>query len=149
MNTIFDTISDFFNETQDIFSYPKKALAQDCRQGRNSIETVNYSAITDKDGNRTGKRIEVLIPGFRKDEITLSMNGNQISLSAERKEDQTGKTPIKTNFRIRERVEFSFSIDEDTDREAVSGRLDNGILTIDMPFKKKNEKDDSVKIEIE
>ena len=148
MNAILNTISDLFNNTQELLAYPEKQFVQDGLQRHFPFDCVNRSDLIDKDGNQTGKRLEILIPGFKKDEISLSLKDGEMTLKAERKNEKNDSRPVRTGFSIKQRIECSIAIDKQIDAGGISSRLENGILTIDMPFLKKSSPE-SVRIEIE
>lgn len=149
MNTIFDTLSDLLDNSQNLLATSAKKI-QPYAFGRTfpASRMTNQISILDKDGKEIGKRVEILIPGFKKDEIKLSLKDGSIILNAERKkEEQENRRPVQTNFLISEKIEFWIGVDERVDTASLSSSLENGILTIEMPFQKKKESE-SVRIEI-
>ena len=73
------------------------------------------------------------LPGFSKDEISVNAEGNQLTISAERKED---KKEDKKNYIRRERrygkLSRSYAI-HGIDAGKISGAYSNGVLELQLP----------------
>ena len=82
--------------------------------------------------------LEAEMPGFDKSDVKIDIEGDYLTLSAERsnEKEESGKGYIR-----RERsfgsFKRSFNI-EDVDSEKIAAKYENGILTLDLP--KKGEK---------
>ena len=78
--------------------------------------------------------INVDLPGVRKDEVKLNVTDNSIEISAEHKEQQEEK---KKSYIIKERKEISYHrtlpLPEKIVSSKASAKLNNGILTIEIP----------------
>ncbi len=89
------------------------------------------------------------LPGFDKEEINVSTEGNQLTISAEHKEENKEKDK-KTNYLRRERkysgLSRSFAIDG-IDVEKISASYKNGVLELDLP-KVEEAKAQTKKVEI-
>lgn len=80
------------------------------------------------------------IPGVKKDDIKVNVDGNRVSISAEikqAKEERKGEKSI-----CRECYEGSsyrsFSLDSNVDESKVQAKYDNGILELTLPKKNGN-----------
>lgn len=76
-------------------------------------------------------------PGSKKDEIKVSIDGNQVSISTEvkkEKEKKDGKTVIR-----RERyygcVSRSFTLAQSVNEEKAQAKYENGVLQLTLPKK--------------
>jgi HSP20 family protein len=77
------------------------------------------------------------IPGARKEDIKVQVDGNRVSISAETKQDKEEKKGDKviasecyrgTSYR-------SFTLDSDVDESKADARYENGILELTLPKK--------------
>jgi HSP20 family protein len=75
--------------------------------------------------------LEFAAPGYEKDEIKISVNGDVLTLSVDIK--KSDETFWKTSFNEK------FRIPKDADGENIKAKLDKGILTVEV-FKMKEEK---------
>jgi HSP20 family protein len=115
-------LNDFFNEvpsfgkkwSDDAFGFPP----------------VN---ITENDNSY---QIEVAAPGMEKADFNLKLDGNILTISAEKKEqtkDETAKA-IRREFSSRS-FKRSFTLDEKIDAANIAAKYDNGILKVTLPKK--------------
>ncbi len=94
-------------------------------QGFGKVAPVNIKQ-TD-----TGYQLELVAPGFTKDDFKIQLEKNLLTVSADRKEDEENKTEKQ----IREEFKFqsfkrSFTVDEKIDSEKVEAKYENGVLVI-------------------
>ncbi|HJW26979.1 MAG TPA: Hsp20/alpha crystallin family protein [Rhodocyclaceae bacterium] len=81
--------------------------------------------------------IKAEIPGVRKEDIKVSVNGNMVSISAEVKketEEKEGQKVIRSE-RYYGRVARSFSLDEEVDEGAAQAKYSDGVLELTLPKK--------------
>jgi HSP20 family protein len=75
------------------------------------------------------------MPGFRKEDIKISIQGDQLNISAERNED-TSEQDNRGNYVRRERrynaLSRSFGLDG-IDSSKISASYENGVLTLELP----------------
>ena len=74
------------------------------------------------------------LPGARKDDVRVSVDGNYVSISAEVKKDEEkkeGRTVIKETYRGT--MSRSFSLGSDIDEKAASAKMENGVLALTLP----------------
>jgi HSP20 family protein len=77
------------------------------------------------------------IPGVKKEDISISIDGNQVSISAEvrkEKEEKQGEKVLRTE-RYYGRVYRAFSLGQDVDQERAQAKYDNGVLELTLPKK--------------
>ena len=75
------------------------------------------------------------LPGVKKEDIKVSIDGNQVSLSAEikhEKEEKAGEKVLRSE-RYHGRVARTLLLDESVDQSKSSARYENGILELTLP----------------
>lgn len=82
-------------------------------------------------------RVKAEIPGVDKKDIDVSIDGNQIVISAEVKRESTKKEGEKEIFseRYYGKVYRAFSTPADVDANKADAHYDNGVLTLTLPKK--------------
>lgn len=81
--------------------------------------------------------VKAEIPGVAKEDIKVSVEGNQVSISAEvkkQKEEKEGQKVIRSE-RYYGSVARSFSLAQDVDQGAAQAKYDDGVLTLTLPKK--------------
>lgn len=77
------------------------------------------------------------MPGVRKEDIQVSIDGNQVSIAAEvkrEKEEKQGEKVLRSE-RYYGRVYRAFSLSQDVDQEAARAKFENGVLELTLPKK--------------
>ena len=78
--------------------------------------------------------VTVDIPGFDKNDIKVSMNGNVLSISAEKKDDKNGRTIKKQRPRvIDKKMRLPITVKEGEEK-VNSAKYTDGVLTIEIPI---------------
>lgn len=95
-----------------------------------------------------GFRIELAAPGYKKEDFSLEVTKNKLTISAEVKEEKENKKERYTRREFR-KASFSrsFNLHESVDGEKISAVFTDGILNIELP-KNKEEKKKNRAIEI-
>ncbi len=77
------------------------------------------------------------IPGVKKEDIHVSIDGNLVSISAEVKNEKEVKEGEKVlrSERYYGKVSRSFTLGNDVDESASQARYDNGVLELTLPKK--------------
>ena len=79
--------------------------------------------------------VKAEIPGVSKDDIKVSVDGNQVCLSAEvKKEEKEGAKVIRSE-RYYGSVSRSFTLDENVDQAAAQAKYEDGVLQLTLPKK--------------
>ena len=84
--------------------------------------------------------VTVDIPGFVKNDIKVSMNGNVLSINAEKKYAVNGRTIMKQRPRvIDKKMRLPITVKEG-EEQVNSAKYADGVLTIEIPITKKGKK---------
>jgi len=81
--------------------------------------------------------VKAEIPGVKKEDIKVSVDGNQVSLSAEikkQKEEKEGSKMIRSE-RYYGSVARSFTLGESVDQSAAQAKYEDGVLQLTLPKK--------------
>jgi len=118
-------VNDFFNE------FPA-TLGKAVREDVFGFPPVN---IVEK---ATAYQLEVSAPGYDKGDFNVKLEGNLLTINAEKKEkeetkDETGKI-IRKEFSNKS-FKRSFTIDEKIDSANINAKYENGILNVVLPKK--------------
>lgn len=117
-NGIFSELNRLVNHTLD----PTGADRQRSLQKRASIE-----ALSDDD---EGVKLRLEMPGFKKDEVKLSLDEGVLSIVAETEDEQRS---------FLSKLERRLKVSDEMDVENISARLENGILYLHIPHREKAE----------
>lgn len=90
--------------------------------------------VKEDDGNYT---VHAEMPGVKKEDIHVSIDGNNVSISAETKRESEQKEGEKVlrSERYYGKVYRSFTLDRDVDEANAKARFDNGVLELVLPKK--------------
>ena len=81
--------------------------------------------------------VTVDIPGFVKNDIKVSMNGNVLSINAEKKDNANGRPIMKQRPRvIDKKMRLPITVKEGEEK-VNSAKYSEGVLTIEIPITKK------------
>jgi HSP20 family protein len=124
------------------------------------FEEMGGSDLSELAGRRGGTSIDLAerddefvvtadLPGFEKDDIRVSLRGDQLRIDAEheeaREEGEEGRYLRKE--RRHQSVSRSVSLPDDVDEGSVAAQFRNGVLTVTLPKTSAGE-DDSRQIDI-
>ena len=128
----FDIFDDFFDEG----FFPKKE--------RNLMKT-------DLREKKDKYVVDIDLPGFEKENISLSLDNGYLNISAktEKEENNEDEERFVRQERFYGECSRSFYVGEDITEEDINAKFNNGILKIEIPKKEKQEKlPESKQIEI-
>lgn len=79
-------------------------------------------------------KVDVLAPGFRKEDLKLNVEENTLSIAAEHKDQalNEGERYTRREFSHRS-FKRSFRLPENVDTERISAEHANGVLTVHLP----------------
>jgi HSP20 family protein len=87
--------------------------------------------------NETGYTVHAEIPGVKKDDIHVAIDGNQVEISAEVKSEKDVKEGDKVlrSERYYGKVYRAFALAQDIDESATEARYADGVLELKLPKK--------------
>jgi HSP20 family protein len=89
--------------------------------------------------------VDAEMPGFKPEDIDVSLERGVLSISAERKAEEEGRGPRHLSERRFTRVERSFSLPSDVDPSKAEAKLEDGVLHIELP-KTEESKQQKIKV---
>ena len=127
MYDLFDT---FFNPWYDDSEYNKKAPKQQAPQNTQNLMK------TDVKYTENGYEVDIDLPGFKKDEITMKLENGTLTVSAAKGLDKDEENKEKKYVR-RERyagsMSRSFYVGKHVTVEDVHPKYESGILSFSVP----------------
>lgn len=108
---------------------------------------------TDIRENDTGYELDMDLPGFKKEEITVNLRDGYVTISAERgmerceKDEKTGK--YVRQERYSGSCQRSFYVGEGVKQEDMKARFEDGILHLEFPKATQKQVEESHRILIE
>lgn len=76
--------------------------------------------------------VEAELPGFRKDDIEITLESQNLTISAERREEQDKKGDLLLHERRYRQFLRSFTLPPTVDERTVDAKLNDGVLTITL-----------------
>lgn len=107
-----------------------------------------WAPVIDIEEDNDSYYVRAEVPGIKKEEIKISVRGNALSLSGERK--QESETKNKTFHRVERsygRFKRTISLPSEIDAEKVKATYKDGILTVTLP-KPESMKPKEIEVEI-
>ena len=85
--------------------------------------------------NENAYVVKAEVPGVNKDDINITIDGNQVAISAEVKQEREAKEGEKLlrQERYYGKVYRAFSLAQDVDEATASARYNNGVLELTLP----------------
>ena len=142
-NSSRDLFDDFFNfpffDDKDFKKMEKKLYG---RRGKNLMKT---------DVKEKADSYEVImdLPGFKKDEIQVSLENGYLTVSAEKGLEEDKKEKFLRRERYAGACERSFYVGNDITRDDIKGEFRHGVLILTIPKNPENVLEDSKYITIE
>jgi HSP20 family protein len=102
------------------------------------VETGSESQVRIKMDVKEDDKVYVVhaeVPGVRKEDIQVSIDGNQVSISAEvkrEKQDKQGDKVLRSE-RYYGKAYRAFSLAQDVDQEGAQAKYENGVLELTLP----------------
>jgi HSP20 family protein len=124
---------DPFNDIDDMF----KGLF--VRPMRFDLETPQMRMKVDVTRTDDTYTVKAEIPGVKKDEIQVAVDGNEVTISGEIKkesEERKGEEVLRSE-RYYGKVSRSFTLPHDVDEAKVAAKYADGVLKLTLPLKVK------------
>ena len=122
-------VEDFFNEFPTLFN-----------EGFNKSVSNGFVPVNVKEGNGA-YQLEVIAPGFEKNDFKVNVDANILTVSAEKKAEEKNESDTAKNERqVRNEYVYrsfkrSFTLDEKIDASTIDAKYVNGVLTLNLPKK--------------
>ena len=141
---------DFFDDFMG-FDFPRFRGADDVEKklyGKH-VSGLMKTDVRDRDGNY---ELDIDLPGFKKDEISLTLDGGYLTVGAckavnEEEKDDKGK--LLRQERYSGAMQRSFYVGEGLDENDVKARFEDGVLRLSFPKEKEPELPEKKTIMIE
>ena len=125
-----------FNPLEDAFESLARGIPMwlPLPETRASVPTQIRMDVTEND-----KEYQVLaeLPGVKKEEISITINGNQVAVSAEVKHEKdvkNGGTMVRAE-RYYGKIQRSFTLAQEVDEAAAQAKYNDGVLELTLPKK--------------
>ena len=114
----------------DIFQSNFNNMLQDILIDQNIIERDTATPKVNISGNEDNYQINVIMPGIDKENITLSIDNDILTIQSNYdKQKDKDQNALRTEFRIKEYYR-KLSLPKDADHQSISANLKDGILEI-------------------
>ena len=114
----------------DIFQSNFNNMLQDILIDQNIIERETLTPKVNISGNEDNYQINVIMPGIDKENITLSIDNDILTIQSNYdKQKDKDQNALRTEFIIKEYYR-KISLPKETDHQSISANLKNGILEI-------------------
>ena len=126
---------DFFDDFLDFPPFDEKTMQKAERKlyGRHAVNMMK----TDVQEHDDHYEVDIDLPGFRKDELSLELKDGCLVISAAKGFDKDGKEKKTGRFVRRERyagsVSRSFYVGEDVKQEDIRAKYESGVLRLSIP----------------
>ena len=101
-----------------------------------TLTTARWNVPVNIKETENAYRLEVVAPGFEKDDFKVNLEAALLTISAEKKEETaaSNEKTIQKEFATRS-FKRSFSVDETIDTDNIRAEYVKGILTLNLPKK--------------
>jgi len=99
-----------------------------------SVERGKWAPAVDIRETKDALSLEVDLPGLSKEQVTVNVENNVLTISGERKLGDPGEGEVLRRVeRPHGRFSRSFTLPNDVDRQKVGAKFTNGVLKIELP----------------
>lgn len=115
---------------KELFNEFPSAVSKTVREDVLHFPPVNIS------DSENAYELELSVPGFKKSDFIINLDENVLTISTEKKEENTESSPkmIRKEFSYKS-FKRSFTIDEKIDKDNIKAIYENGILMLTLPKK--------------
>lgn len=119
-----------FRELARLQSDMERMMQENFAAGKN----LDFAPTCELEESKENYVMRFEIPGVKKEDVKIDLEGNQITVSAERKEEKTSNDKKKhySEFRYGS-YSRSFTFPTPIDESRVDARFENGVLSIVVP----------------
>ena len=115
----------------------------------------NLVNVKDEKGNITAQRLEVVTTPFKKNEVSVEVDVNNMLTvkcgkeEVEDKKSEDGESYIYKGIST-QNYTFSIKLGDNVDKDAIKAKNEDGVLVVTLPFKKKEDEPKQItQIEVE
>ncbi len=128
-----ENLFDMFND-MDAFErqfFGRQARPEHVLYGKNAAHMMQ----TDVRETDEGYEVDVNLPGFAKDEISLELNNGYLTISTQKKleKDQEKKGKVIRQERYAGTMQRSFYVGDHLTEEDIKAKYENGVLHLQVP----------------
>lgn len=121
-----------FNNLMNNFFTPFTSLYRD------DVQTSNFKHFAPANVKEVenGFALELVVPGFNKEDFKIDVDQNILTVSAEvnKEAEQEKEKHIRREYQFQS-FKRSFTVDKTIDTEAIAAQYVNGVLTLNLPKK--------------
>lgn len=122
-----------YNEINELFNEMNKAFECAYKEIKNPI-------LVDVIKGESSYEVNASLPGVKKEDVKLTFENNKLTITVEnKKEDEAKET--NTKYLVNERISGYNPRTvylKNADSSKISAKLENGVLTINVPFEEKH-----------
>lgn len=115
-NKLFSEIDNLFNEV--FYNFPKEPKPP-----------AAYSLSRNKENKPEAYEIQVALAGFKKEDVTVSWEGNELFIEGDNTKNENVFSKFKTNF------SWKIPVADNIDLENLSVDFSEGLLTLKIPIR--------------
>lgn len=101
--------------------------------GRSAFDDSWLTPPANLSKNESTYELEVVLPGFKKEDIEVSLEGDTLWVRADKDEDEAYKDQYLAREMHFDTVTRHFHMDDDIDRDAIKAKYKDGLLRIALP----------------
>lgn len=122
-----------FNNVMDDFFTPFTSLLS---SNQPTTPTLASSVPVNIKETENGYELQVIAPGYTKEDMVIDLNDKLLTVSAEKKSENEEKAEkyVRSEYKIQS-FKRSFTVDETIDANNISAQYVNGVLTLNLPKK--------------
>lgn len=147
---------DMFRMADALTLYPAKERSLENNGLKRLISRPhNIVNVKDKDGNVVAQRLEVVTTPFKKGEVSVEVDANNMLTvncgkeEIEDKKSEDGESYIYKGISS-QNYTFSIKLGDNVDKDAIKAKNEDGVLVMTLPFKKKEDEPKQItQIEVE
>lgn len=149
-NPLLNQSWDPFSEITRWQEYMEQIFSRHLMSALNAAANTAWSPAIDLEEKKEEYLVQIDLPGMEKDQISINVQGNILTVSGERKSereenDAAGVKRYERSFGVFQR---SFSLPENIDPERITAGYDKGVLMLHLPKIKQAEPEPSRNIPI-
>ena len=148
---------DMFRMADALTLYPAKERSLENNGLKRLISRPhNIVNVKDKDGNIVAQRLEVVTTPFKKGEVSVEVDANNmLTVKCGKEETIEDVAEPDTESYIYKGISsqnytFSIKLGDNVDKDAIKAKNEDGVLVVTLPFKKKEDEPKQItQIEVE